>query len=105
MSDSNLTGNGVRTTPKWLEVSDEGVTVTLSTPALISNIKVEKLHLRTPTVRDLRACQKMHPGDELALDAMLFCSLAQIGDADLMSLSVKDYERIRSGYFRMVDED
>lgn len=91
--------------PSWLVVSDQGALITLSTPATIKDVKVEKLNLRTPTVRDLRACQKMHPNDELEQDAMLFCSLAEIGPADLQGLSLKDYERVKSGYFRLVTED
>jgi hypothetical protein len=91
--------------PRWLAVMDGGVTITLSTPATLSGVKVEKLTLRTPTVRDLRTCQKMHPNDLLAVDAMLFSSLASITETELLSLSLKDYERVKSGYFRMVEED
>lgn len=91
--------------PKWLEVTAEGVAITLSKKAIIQNVTVEKLHLRSPTVKDLRTCQKMHPHDELAVDAMLFSSLAQIGEADLQALTLKDYERVKRGYFRMVEED
>lgn len=105
MSTTNPASNLAGGLPTWLAVTDQGVTVTLSTPALITNIKVEKLHMRTPTVRDLRACQKAHPNDELAVDAMMFCSLAEIGAEDLANLTLKDYERVKRGYFRMVEED
>jgi hypothetical protein len=36
---------------------------------------------------------------------MMFCSLAEIGAEDLASLTLKDYERVKRGYFRMVEED
>lgn len=91
--------------PSWLMVTDSGVTVKLSTPVVVQEVRIESLSLSTPSVRLLRACQKAHPGDELAVDAMLFASLAQVSVADIENLSLKDYERIKRGYFRMVDED
>jgi hypothetical protein len=105
MKTLDVNAKGQDAPPSWLVVTDEGVTITLSRPTPIRDIKVEELHLRTPTVRDLRICQKNHPNDELAVDAMLFCSLAQIGESDLLGLSLKDYERVKRGYFRMVEEN
>ncbi|MFK7700172.1 phage tail assembly protein [Pseudomonas caspiana] len=91
--------------PKWLLVTDSGVTITLSTPSEMNGVKSDKIVMRSPTVREVRACQQAHPNDELAVDAMLFASLASIGENDLMGLTLKDYERVKSGYFRMVEED
>lgn len=91
--------------PKWMAVTDAGVTITLSTPSELNGLKLDKISMRSPTVREVRACQQAHPNDELAVDAMLFASLAEIGEKDLMGLTLKDYERVKSGYFRMVDED
>lgn len=91
--------------PAWLTLADSGVTIKLSTPITVLDIRTETLHLRTPTVRDLRACQQAHPNDEVAVDAMLFASLASVTAADIQGLSLKDYERVKSGYFRLVEED
>ncbi|MFK7701737.1 phage tail assembly protein [Pseudomonas caspiana] len=91
--------------PKWLVVTDSGVTITLSTPSEMNGVKSDKIVMRSPTVREVRVCQQAHPNDELAVDAMLFASLASIGENDLMGLTLKDYERVKSGYFRMVEED
>lgn len=93
------------TVPAWLLVSDESAKITLSKPIEVLEIRTETLHLRTPTVRDLRACQKAHPGDEIAVDAMLFASLASVSVKDIENLSLKDYERVKYGYFRLVEED
>jgi hypothetical protein len=91
--------------PKWLVVTDAGATVSLSTPKEMNGMKVDKITLRSPTVREVRACQQAHPNDDLAVDAMLFASLAEIGEKDLMNLTLKDYERVKSGYFCLVSED
>jgi hypothetical protein len=91
--------------PTWLAVTDAGVTITLSSPRPFNGITVEKLHMRSPSVREVRACQKAHPADELAVDAMLFSSLMDIPEKELMELTLKDYERVKRGYFRLVDED
>ena len=93
------------TPPSWMVVSDAGVTITLSTPKSFHGITQQKLHMRSPTVREVRACQKAHPNDDLAVDAMLFASLSDVSEKELMELTLRDYERIKRGYFRMVDED
>lgn len=91
--------------PKWLVVTDSGVIITLSTPSELNGVKSDKIVMRSPTVREVRACQQANPTDELAVDAMLFSSLATIGENDLMGLTLKDYQRVKTGYFRMVEED
>jgi hypothetical protein len=93
------------TLPLWLAVTEAGVTITLSKPKPFNGITVETLHMRSPTVREVRACQKAHPNDELAVDAMLFSSLMDIPEKELMELTLRDYERVKRGYFRLVDED
>jgi hypothetical protein len=93
------------TLPAWLAVTDAGVTITLSKPKPFNGITVETLHMRSPTVREVRACQKAQPNDELAVDAMLFSSLMDISEKELMELTLRDYERVKRGYFRLVDED
>jgi len=91
--------------PSWLTVTDDGVAVKLSKPITVQEVRTERLAMSSPTVRILRTCQKAHPGDEVAVDAMLFASLAQITVEDIQNLTLKDYERVKAGYFRMVDED
>lgn len=99
------TGTNPKELPKYLSVTDAGVTITLSTPSMLNGVKLDKITMRSPTVREVRKCQQAHPNDELAVDTMLFASLAEIGTEDLMGLTLKDYQRVKTGYFRMVDED
>ncbi|HEY0288570.1 MAG TPA: phage tail assembly protein [Pseudomonas sp.] len=105
MKTLNIDAKGKDKDPEWMQVTDAGVTITLSTPSEMNGVKVPKISLRSPTIREVRACQAAHPGDEAAVDAMLFASLAEIGEKDVIGLTVKDYNRVNRGYFRLVDED
>lgn len=91
--------------PVWLTVTDAGVRIALSSPRTLNGMVMDSVSLRTPNIKDVRACQAAHKTDREAQDDMLFSSLAEIGLADLASLSVKDYNRVTVGYFRMVEED
>jgi hypothetical protein len=91
--------------PKWLTVTDASATIKLSTPKELNGIKADRITLRSPTVREVRACQQMHPHDGLAADSMLFASLGNISEKELLDLTLKDYERVKVGYFRLVEED
>lgn len=91
--------------PVWMQLSDEGVTVTLSFASELNGVKQDKIHLRSPCVREVRACQAAHPNDEQAVDAMLFASLAGVSEKDVLNLKVKDYNRVHKSYFRLVEED
>lgn len=101
----NIAENAPKKDPAWMVVTDEGVTLTLSTASTLNGVKQKQIILRSPTVREVRACQKAHPNDDLAVDTMLFASLASISEPDLLALTVKDYNRIKDGYFRLVEED
>ncbi|NBB09534.1 phage tail assembly protein [Pseudomonas sp. SLFW] len=105
MTTLNIDAKGPDAQPRWMAVNDAGVTITLSTPKAFHGITQEKLRMRSPTVREVRACQKAHPNDDLAVDTMLFASLMEVSEKDLMELTLKDYERVKRGYFRLVDED
>jgi hypothetical protein len=91
--------------PVWMNLADDGVTVTLSVPSELNGVKQDKIHLRSPCVREVRACQAAHPNDEHAVDAMLFASLASVSEKDVLNLTVKDYNRVHRSYFRLVEED
>lgn len=94
-----------KSTPEWLEVDNEGATVTLSRPAEMNGVKQNKLHLRLPTVADLRAAKKQHKDDDEAQEIFLFASLAQCGPGDIERLIVRDYTRVQTAYFRLNAED
>ena len=91
-------------TPSWLVLTDEGVTVTLRYPTELNNVKTDKLVMRAPTVRDVRAAGAASGGDAEKRELQLFSSLTEVGTSDLEGLKVVDYQRVQEGYFRLVDE-
>lgn len=106
-TDTNVQASGADEVknPTWLVVTDEGATITLSTKKSFNGVVQDRITLTSPTVKLVRACQKQAGNDDSLLDDMLFSSLASVGLADIQSLTVKDYNRVQRGYFRMVEED
>lgn len=90
--------------PAWLTVSADRVVVKLSRASEANGVQVDSLSLRAPTVRDLRAAQSGN-GDDEQRELNLFASLAEIGTKDLEGLALKDYSRLQTGYFRLVQDD
>ncbi|MGE8409508.1 MAG: phage tail assembly protein [Pseudomonas sp.] len=90
--------------PSYLVVESDRVTVSLSKPAEANGVQVDKLTLRAPTVRDVRAATST-TGDDEQREMNLFASLAEVGVKDLEGLTLKDYTRLQAGYFRLVQED
>ncbi|MER2099762.1 MAG: phage tail assembly protein [Pseudomonas qingdaonensis] len=95
----------VAKTPTWMELRAEGVSITLSKPTEANGMQVDKLHLRAPTVRDVRAAGAAAGGDDEQRELALFASLAEVGTNDLEGLTLKDYNRLQAGYFRLVQDD
>jgi hypothetical protein len=91
--------------PKWLELSDDGVTVTLFYKANFSGVSVDKLVMRAPSVKDVEAAKAGAGGDYEKMEKSLFCSLLTATEAELTGLKYKDYKRLQAGYFRLVEED
>ncbi len=90
--------------PSYLVVESDRVIVSLSKPAEANGVQVDKLTLRAPTVRDVRAATST-TGDDEQREMNLFASLAEVGVKDLEGLTLKDYTRLQAGYFRLVQED
>lgn len=91
--------------PKWLELNDEGVIVTLAYKSTIMGVQVDKLSMRAPSVKDMEAAKAAGGGEYDKMEKNLFCSLLTATDADLAGLKIKDYNRLQAGYFRLVEED
>lgn len=91
-------------TPSWLVVTGDRVTVTLTMPIVANGIQVDKLSLRAPTVRDIRSAQG-GAGDEEQRELNLFASLAEVGVKELEGMALRDYTRLQTGYFRLVQDD
>ncbi|WP_194790107.1 phage tail assembly protein [Pseudomonas sp. UFMG81] len=91
--------------PQWLTVDAERVTVRLSRPSEANGVQVDSLSLRAPTVRDVRNAQIGGATDDEQRELNLFASLAEVGVKDLEGLALKDYSRLQTGYFRLVQDD
>ncbi|WP_349736551.1 phage tail assembly protein [Pseudomonas jessenii] len=91
--------------PKWLQLGDGIATVMLSKASEANGIKVDKLTLREPTVREMRAATLQGGSNEEEQEMVLFCSLASIGRADLEGLLMRDYRRLQTAYFRLGADD
>ncbi|KQN54550.1 hypothetical protein ASE98_16395 [Pseudomonas sp. Leaf48] len=91
--------------PKWLQLGDGIATVALSRPSQANGIQVDKLSLREPTVREMRAATLQGGTNEEEQEMVLFCSLASIGRADLEGLLMRDYRRLQTAYFRLGADD
>jgi hypothetical protein len=93
------------TLPKWLKLADEGVTVTLRYPTLISGVLTDSLTMRAPSLKDWRASKIAGNGDYEKQELSLFGSLTGLSEVELLTLKFKDYQRLSAGYFRLVEED
>ena len=91
--------------PKWLQLGDGIATVTLSRASQANGIQVDKLSLREPTVREMRAATLQGGTNEEEQEMVLFCSLASIGRTDLEGLLMRDYRRLQTAYFRLGADD
>ncbi|PWK31750.1 phage tail assembly protein [Pseudomonas sp. OV226] len=93
------------TLPKWLKLTDEGVTVTLKYKTVISGVQTDALTMRAPSMLDWRASKAAGNGDFEKQELSLFSSLVGLTEAELLTLKYKDYNRLSAGYFRLVEED
>ncbi|WP_367239305.1 phage tail assembly protein [Pseudomonas fulva] len=91
--------------PKYLTLTDAGITVRLSRSTDMNGVQIDSIHLRAPTVRDVRSASTTAAGDEEQAELNLFASLAEVGAKDLEGLALKDYTRLQAGYFRLVQDD
>ena len=92
-------------TPRWLTVSEDSASIKLSRPTELNGVKQNRIILRVPTIGDLRAAAKHAKDDKEAQEIFLFASLAECSPPDIERLSVKDYNRLQEGYFRLVADD
>lgn len=92
-------------TPAWLSLSADRVTVTLSKPTELNGVTVDTVSLRSPTVRDIRVAQQGAGSDDEQRELNLFASLAEVGAKDLEGMALKDYTRLQTAYFRLVQDD
>ncbi|MFK3907893.1 phage tail assembly protein [Pseudomonas monteilii] len=91
--------------PKYLKLTAENVTVTLTKPSEVNGVNVQTITMRSPTVRDVRASTQTGGDDDEQRELNLFASLSEVGVKDLEGLTYKDYNRLATGYNFLVRED
>ena len=91
--------------PKYLELTAENVTITLTKPVELNGVKQDKITLRAPTVLDIRNSTRTSDGDDEQRELNLFASLADVHVKELENLAYKDYNRLATGYTFLVRED
>ncbi|MFJ3448064.1 phage tail assembly protein [Pseudomonas sichuanensis] len=92
-------------TPAYLSLEADRVTVRLSRPTECNGVQVDTISLRAPTVRDIRAAQATAGDDDEQRELNLFASLGEVSSKDLEGMALKDYSRLQTGYFRLVQDD
>ena len=91
--------------PTWLKVNEDGVTVTLKHKVNLNGVVVDRMTMRAPSVRDVRAAKAAGGGSPEEFEMALFCSLLTVTETELVALKYVDYMRLQAGYFRLVEED
>lgn len=96
----------------WLTVTADGAVVRLKKAVKVLGdangegaTSVDRLTLRSPTIRDQRGAAKQAPGDLEEQELILFASLAGIATKELEGLQAVDYNRVTAAYFRLVYDD
>ncbi|MCU7647116.1 phage tail assembly protein [Pseudomonas piscis] len=92
-------------TPAWMNLAVDSVVVTLTKDVELNGVRCDTVTLRAPTVRDVRAANTAAGGDDEQRELALFASLAQVSSKDLEGMTLKDYQRLQAGYFRLVQDD
>jgi hypothetical protein len=76
-------------------------TIKLVYPTAFDGVVRDSLTLRRPKVRDMRAAQKISPGDEEGQELAILATLADVSPNDLEGLDLGDYHQIQDAYFRL----
>jgi hypothetical protein len=79
----------------------DSVTIRLDYPTSFDGVVRDVLTLRRPKVRDMRAAQKVAPGDEEGQEIAIFAALAGVSPNDLEGMDLGDYHRVQDAYFRL----
>ncbi|WP_462402185.1 phage tail assembly protein [Pseudomonas sp. Marseille-QA0332] len=94
-----------REIPAFLTLTTDGATVALSQPTEFNSMTVDRLTLRSPTVRDMRTATATAGSDDEQRELNLFASLAAVSPKELENLTLKDYDRLQTAYSFLVSED
>lgn len=92
-------------TPKWLDLTLERATIQLSVPAMVNDVRVDSLTMRSPTVKDQLDCRQVAGDDDARYELQMFCSLTEVRNKDLEALQTRDYRRLQAAFLRLEDMD
>lgn len=91
--------------PEWLALGADAAIIQLSKPVELNGVRTDRISLRSPTIGDMRAANKLNKDDDEAKEIQLFATLAECGVADIERLTLRDYGRLQEGYFRLVSDN
>lgn len=94
----------VNALPEWLTLTADGARVTLKYPLEVNGVLTDKISMRAPCLRDLRAAGATTDGNHEQFEINMLCSLTEIGEKDLGAIKTLDYKRLQEGYFRLDNE-
>jgi len=98
--------NAEKKLPSWLTVNDDSAVIQLRGAAEFGGVKVDKVTMRAPTVRDQRAASATTAKDDYEqIEINMLCSLLGVTEKEITALTSRNYNRLQAGYFRLVEED
>ncbi|SMF59226.1 MULTISPECIES: phage tail assembly protein [unclassified Pseudomonas] len=100
-----LLGDDSGENPAWLKLTLEHAVVHLVEPIERDGVKVDRLTLQSPSIRLSREVEAEAGDDNSKLETLLFQRLTETTPAELHSLTIRDYNRVRAAYFRLVHQD
>jgi len=87
--------------PAWLTLGADAAIIQLSKPVELNGVRTDRISLRSPTIGDMRAANKLNKDDDEAKEIQLFATLAECGAVDIERLTLRYYGRLQEGYFRL----
>lgn len=80
--------------PDFLTETDQGMTVTLLTPAEVDGAKVEALNMREPKVQDQLDVDSMM-GTPAAKEVQLMVNLCEVSPDAIKAMTMRNYKRLQ----------
>ncbi|MDE4537667.1 phage tail assembly protein [Pseudomonas sp. ITEM 17296] len=100
-----LLGDDSGENPAWLKLTLEHAVVRLAAPIVREGVKVDRLTMHSPSIRLSREVEAEAGDDNSKLETLLFQRLTETTPTELHSLTIRDYNRVRAAYFRLVHQD
>lgn len=72
--------------------------IKLDFPLDVNGAKVNALHMRRPTLRDMKAAQRIGKDNPVETEALLFANLCEVPPGEFDEIDMVDYEKIQEAY-------